>query len=163
VCRSGKCNIYHIPLDVVLITYVSHAFVHFRSREEANEAMTQFNGYELEGRRLTIEWCIPQGVQRNQKKSPKPVNYGMPYPPMQHHHNAPYAGYFYGYPPPGPAPWPARANTHAHGAMPPHHMTPRPAQGMEHHHKAPANYQGYDYWPSYGKPPTDRERGGGAA
>jgi len=48
---------------------LGHAFIHFKAREDAAAALEKFQGHDLEGRKLSIEWCIPQEAKANRKRA----------------------------------------------------------------------------------------------
>eukprot|EP01116_Phalansterium_solitarium_P017431 TRINITY_DN4293_c0_g1_i1.p1 TRINITY_DN4293_c0_g1~~TRINITY_DN4293_c0_g1_i1.p1 ORF type:complete len:601 (-),score=118.02 TRINITY_DN4293_c0_g1_i1:249-2051(-) len=57
-----------LPHDQIKHVPLGHAFVHFKTREDAAAAMEAFASYDFEGRRLQIEWCIPQDAKRDSRK-----------------------------------------------------------------------------------------------
>lgn len=60
-----------IPLDKYKRTPLGHAFVHFHKKEEADASMKRLQGYELEGRKLSVEWCLPRTIEGTKIKTKK--------------------------------------------------------------------------------------------
>eukprot|EP01118_Nematostelium_gracile_P017552 TRINITY_DN753_c0_g1_i2.p1 TRINITY_DN753_c0_g1~~TRINITY_DN753_c0_g1_i2.p1 ORF type:complete len:440 (-),score=141.16 TRINITY_DN753_c0_g1_i2:89-1408(-) len=57
-----------IPLDRTTKNPLGHAFVHFKTREAAEEARRKFHERELEGRRVFVDWSQPQSKYNSERK-----------------------------------------------------------------------------------------------
>jgi len=49
-------------------TFLDYAFVHFKNRDEARSAMTELNGFNLEGQCIEICLAKPQDKKLKEKK-----------------------------------------------------------------------------------------------
>jgi len=60
-----------LPLDQANRKRLGHAFVHFKTREEAEVVKKKFDGQVVEDMNFVIEWCIPQNTKKKMNKKPK--------------------------------------------------------------------------------------------
>jgi len=60
-----------LPLDHSNRKRLGHAFVHFKTREDAEKAKQKFDGQVVEDMNLVIEWCIPQNTKKKMNKKKK--------------------------------------------------------------------------------------------
>lgn len=96
-----------IPTDYIKKTRLGHAFIHFSNHELAKSAKERLQGFELEGKELQIEWCIPKHTKpsRSSLHKNKTSPYLTPredpnsYSSYHHHHSGYYTSgeYFFFY------------------------------------------------------------------
>jgi RNA recognition motif-containing protein len=87
-----------IPTDYIKKTRLGHAFIHFSNHELAKSAKERLQGFELEGKELQIEWCIPKHTKpsRSSLHKNKTSPYLTPredpnsYSSYHHHHSGYY-------------------------------------------------------------------------
>lgn len=56
--RFGKVTQISVPIDRYTRRNRGFAFVEFEQRNEAEDAFNKYNGYEIEGRKLRLDWDI---------------------------------------------------------------------------------------------------------
>eukprot|EP01117_Protostelium_nocturnum_P008014 TRINITY_DN2853_c0_g1_i4.p1 TRINITY_DN2853_c0_g1~~TRINITY_DN2853_c0_g1_i4.p1 ORF type:complete len:529 (-),score=178.57 TRINITY_DN2853_c0_g1_i4:1915-3303(-) len=71
-----------IPLDVTTRAPLNHAFVYFTERKDAEYCKDKYNGIDLDGKRIEIEWCRPKSKVLSDSQR-KRENYSH----HHHHHN----------------------------------------------------------------------------
>lgn len=151
-----------IPYDKTNGKPLNHAFVHFKEHEDALAALDRLQGFELEGKKLAVEWSVPcaarqkHGAKERTSFHPRPRGpppsgpeyIGYPPPPRR--------GERY-LPPPPPPPFYHGGGSSSHhnhnhnhrGYPPPMHYYPPPPSGR---HPYPFDpYYGY-YGPGDGYP-----------
>jgi len=143
-----------IPLDKKKKTPIGHAFLHFSNRNDAQTAMEKMNGTDLEGRKLTIEWAIPQEKSHLEKRHRPP-----PFPShgssssssssssgSYGHHGS---GSHHLPPPPFPYPPPPSHGSNYHRPSYSPHNNGGQSRG--------SHYSGYDYWGMYARNDKDNK------
>ncbi|KAI8340789.1 hypothetical protein BC941DRAFT_418185 [Chlamydoabsidia padenii] len=74
--RYGKLVKITIPIDAVTTKNKGFAFVEFEERRDAQEAMDNFQGFSVEGRRLKLDWDIGLNKKDTRRAPPPSDDYG---------------------------------------------------------------------------------------
>jgi RNA recognition motif-containing protein len=71
--RFGKLRSVSVPIDRYTRRNRGFAFVDFEVRQDAEDAYNKYNGYEMEGRRLRMDWDIGRNAKDTLRgdKSPR--------------------------------------------------------------------------------------------
>ncbi|CAO3621732.1 unnamed protein product [Cunninghamella blakesleeana] len=76
--RYGKIVKVTIPIDNITTKNKGFAFVEFEERRDAEEVFENFQGFNVEGRRLKLDWDIGLSKKDTRRPGPPPDDYRGP-------------------------------------------------------------------------------------